>query len=157
MQPLPQVYSVTGAAGATSSLSLITEGLPRLSSAAPAEFGGPGDQWSPETLLAAAIASCFILSFRFVARRLWLDWIRLECEAEATLECVAGVTRFTRVVIHATLTVPGTISTAAYEDALRRAEEGCLIANSLACTRELRMEIVRVPLEQRVPQDLACL
>lgn len=157
MQPLPHVYSVTGAAGATNNLSLIAEGLPRLSSAAPAEFGGPGDRWSPEQLLAAAIASCFILSFRFVARRLWLEWIRLECEAECTLEHVGGVTRFTRVVIHATLTTPATIPITAYEDSLRRAEQGCLIANSLACPRELRMEIVRAPCEERVPQDLASL
>jgi organic hydroperoxide reductase OsmC/OhrA len=158
MQQFPHVYSVTSTAGATSNLALTSEGLPRLTSAAPAEFGGPGDQWSPETLLAAAIASCFVLSFRFVARRLRLEWVRLECEVEATLERVGGgVTRFTQVVIHATLTAPGRTGTAAYEDALLQAEHGCLVANSLACTRELRMEIVRAPREEMLPQDLASL
>ena len=157
MQQLPHVYSVTSTAGATSNVALTAEGLPRLTSAAPAEFGGPGDQWSPETLLTAAIASCFILSFRYVARRLRMEWTRLECEAEATLERVDGVTRFTRVVMHANLTVPGLIGTAAYEDALLRAEHECLIANSLACARELRMEIIRAPREAMLPQDLASL
>ena len=157
MQQLPHVYSVTGTAGATSNLALTAEGLPRLTSAAPAEFGGPGDQWSPETLLTAAIASCFILSFRFVARRLRMEWARLECEVEATLERVAGVTRFNRVVVHATLTVPGRTGTAAYEAALLEAEHSCLVANSLVCTRELRMEIVRAQREESVPQDLASL
>ena len=157
MQQLPHVYAVTGTAGATSNVALTSEGLSRLTSAAPAEFGGPGDQWSPETLLTAAIASCFVLSFRFVARRLRLDWARLECEVEATLARVDGVTRFTGAVIHATLTVPGRTGTAAYEDALLQAEHGCLVANSLACTRELRMEIVRAPREEMLPKDLASL
>ena len=157
MQQLPHVYSVTSIAGATSDVALTAAGLQRLMSAAPAEFGGRGDQWSPESLLTAAIGSCFILSFRHVARRLRMEWIRLECEAEATLERVDGVTRFTRVVMHATLTVPGRTGTAAYEDALTQAEHGCLIANSLACARELRMEIVRAPRDQLVPQDLASL
>ena len=33
-----------------------------------AEFGGPGDLWSPETMLAGAVAGCFILTFRAAAR-----------------------------------------------------------------------------------------
>jgi organic hydroperoxide reductase OsmC/OhrA len=157
MQQLPHVYSVTSTAGATSNVALTAQGLPRLLSAAPAEFGGPGDQWSPETLLAGAIAGCFVLSFRYVARRLRLEWVRLECEVEATLERIDGVTRFTQVVVHATLTVPGLTGTAAYEDALTKAEHGCLIANSLSCARELRMEIVRAPQRETLPQDLASL
>jgi organic hydroperoxide reductase OsmC/OhrA len=147
MQPLPHVYSVTSTAGATGNVMLSSDGVPRLASAAPAQFGGPGDQWSPEALLAAAVAGCFVLSFRYVARRLRLEWIRLECEVDATLERVDGVTRFTRLVTRATLTVPGVSGTAAYESALTQAEHGCLIANSLACARELRMEIVRAPEE----------
>jgi organic hydroperoxide reductase OsmC/OhrA len=31
------------------------------------QLGGPGGQWSPETLLVAAAAECFILTFRAVA------------------------------------------------------------------------------------------
>jgi organic hydroperoxide reductase OsmC/OhrA len=146
MQQLPHVYSVTSTAGATGNVTLNSKGVPRLSSAAPAQFGGPGDQWSPETLLTAAVASCFLLSFRFVARRQRLAWTRLECEVEGTLERVDGVTRFVRFVTRATLTVPGRDGTVAYESALTQAEHECLIANSLACPRELQMEIVRTPI-----------
>src|SRR5689334_17274669 len=106
MQPLPHVYSVASTSAAAGAVTLTSDGLPRLSSVAPAQFGGPGDQWSPEALLVAAIASCYSLSFRYVARRLRLEWLRLECEVDATLERVDGVTRFTRFVTHATLTVP---------------------------------------------------
>lgn len=156
MQQPPYVYAVTGTAGATSNVALTSEGLPRLTSAASAEFDGPGDQWSPEALLTAALASCFVLSFRFIARRLRLEWAHLECKVEATLARVDGVTRFTGAVIHATLTVPGRTGTVAYEDALLQAEH-CLVANSLACTCQLRMEIIRAPCEEMLPQDLASL
>ena len=43
-------------------------------SSAPVEFDGPGDRWSPETLLIAAIADCFILTFRAIACATRMDW-----------------------------------------------------------------------------------
>ena len=45
-------------------VALSGDGLPAIATAPPAEFGGPGDRWSPETLLAAAVADCFVLGFR---------------------------------------------------------------------------------------------
>jgi organic hydroperoxide reductase OsmC/OhrA len=143
MQPLPHVYSVVAVGSADGSVSIAATGLPQLVSAPPPQFGGPGDQWSPESLLAAAVASCFILTFRSIARASRLEWTRLECHAEGTLERLEGVTRFTRVVTRATLTVPAGTSTVLCERALAKAEEGCLIANSLRCKRELQIEIVK--------------
>ena len=144
MQPLPHVYSVEAAGAEQGSVKLAAAGLPPLLSASPTEFDGPGDRWSPESLLAGAIASCFILSFRAVARASRLSWTHLECHVEATLERVAGVLQFTRVVIRAALTVPDGTSTVLCERALAKAEEGCLVANSLRANRELRIEIVKV-------------
>ena len=143
MQPLPHVYSVVAAGSADGSVSIAAAGLPQLVSAPPAQFGGPGDQWSPESLLAAAVASCFILTFRSIARASRLEWTRLECHADGALERVEGVMQFTRVVTRATLTVPAGVSTVLCERALTKAEEGCLIANSLRCKRELHVEIVK--------------
>lgn len=143
MQPLPHVYSVSATGSAEGSVPLIAAGVPVLNSAPPAEFGGPGDQWSPESLLAAAIASCFILTFRAVARASRLPWTNLNCSVEATLERAEGVTHFTRVVTRATLTVPDGTSTVVCERLLNKAEEGCLIANSLRSKRVLQMEIIK--------------
>lgn len=148
MKPLPHVYSVAAVGSAGGSVAITAAGLPQLASAPPPEFGGPGDQWSPESLLAAAVASCFILTFRSIARASRLEWTRLECHAEATLERVAAVTQFTHIVTRATLTVSEGTSTVLCERALTKAEEGCLVANSLRCKRELQMEIVRAPLHE---------
>ena len=143
MQAFPHVYSVAATGAQKGSISLTAAGLPRLISAAPVEFDGPGDQWSPESLLCAAVAGCFVLSFRAIARAAGLRWTRLECEVEGTLERLAGVTRFTKVVTRAVLTVP--FVTPICEKVLHKAEESCLIANSLNCSRELQMEIAAVP------------
>ncbi len=128
-------------------MTLTAAGLPALKSAPPTEFGGPGDQWSPESLLAAAIASCFILTFRALARASRLPWTNLGCSVEATLERVESVAHFTRVVTRATLTVPDGTSTVLCERVLNKAEEGCLVANSLRAKRELQMEIVKATVD----------
>jgi organic hydroperoxide reductase OsmC/OhrA len=143
MQPLPHVYSVTALAGDDGRVSLHAAGLPTLASAPPREFDGPGDRWSPESLLTAAVASCFILTFRAVARVQKLEWTTLECEVEGTLERVEDRMQFTRMLTRAILTVPAGTHTESCERALERAEERCLIANSLRCKRELRTEIVK--------------
>ena len=148
MQPLPHIYSVTGRAPAAGQVILSTPGAPALASAAPSQFGGPGDQWSPESLLVAAFSSCFILSFRSVARASKLEWIGMECAVEATLGRIEGVTQFTRMVARVTLTVPESAATALYERALAKAEHGCLVGNSLRCPRELQIELVREPAVQ---------
>jgi organic hydroperoxide reductase OsmC/OhrA len=148
MQPLPHIYSVTGSATADGQVNLSTRGAPDLASAAPSQFDGPGDQWSPEALLAAALSSCFILTFRAVARASRLEWLRVECIVEATLGRVEGITQFTRVVTRATLTVPQSADTMRSERALAKAEQGCLIGNSLRCQRELQVELVREPAGQ---------
>jgi len=148
MQPLPHVYVVNAAAAAASDVVLSAPGLQSFRSAAPTEFGGPGDQWSPESLLAAAVASCFVLSFRAVARASKLQWVRLECDVDATLDRKEHVTQFTNVVVHARLIVPDSMDTVLCERALRKAEQGCLVANSLRCERELRYVIVRASAAQ---------
>ena len=56
MQELPHRYVVSAAAGADGDVELTAAGLPALVSAPPAEFGGSGDRWSPETLLTVSFA-----------------------------------------------------------------------------------------------------
>jgi organic hydroperoxide reductase OsmC/OhrA len=69
--------------------------LPSLETAAPPQFGGPGDVWSPETLLCASLADCFVLTFRAITRAARFRWLRLECRAEGLLERVGQVSQFT--------------------------------------------------------------
>ena len=131
MQPLPHHYVALASAAAAGAVPLASQRRPALASAAPAEFGGPGDRWSPETLLIAAVADCFILTFRAIARASKLEWISLRCEVEGTLDRVERVTQFTSFLVRASLQIPAGANEEQAHRLLERAEQGCLISNSL--------------------------
>lgn len=141
MQDLPHHYTVSANGVDTGNVTLSASGVPDLSSAAPAEFGGPGDQWSPESLLVAAVADCFILTFRAIARASKVDWTNLVCSAEGTLDRVERATRFTAMHITATLTVPESTDLDKAEKLLHKAEENCLITNSLNVQPQLTTRV----------------
>jgi len=116
-------------------------GVPDLDTAPPPEFDGPGGVWSPETLLVAAIADCFILTFRGVSRAAHFDWVRLEAHVDGTLERVSGVTQFVRYTTRAILTVKPNADHAKAQELLERAEKVCLVANSLRGVRALEVQV----------------
>ena len=99
MQNLPHHYKVAATAAPEGDVNLTSDNLEPIPSLPPAEFGGPGNRWSPETLLIAAVADCFMLSFRAIARASKLSWISLKCEVEGTLERSEGTMKFTEFVI----------------------------------------------------------
>lgn len=87
--------------------------------------------WSPEDLLMSSVASCTILSFRAIARASKLEWISLNCTSVGTLDRVERRTQFTEIVTRATLTITEGTDRAKAEKLLHKAEDACLISNSL--------------------------
>ena len=133
MQALPHNY-VVAASQEENKISLQSPALQPIDSAAPAEFGGPGDLWSPETLLTAAIADCFILSFKAIATASKFSYMQLSCDVEAILDRVDRVTRFTEVTIKPHLTIDSSDHQSTGDKLLHKAETTCLITNSLTAT-----------------------
>lgn len=145
MHPFPHLYTVTAAGGPDGALSHPGDRLPPLATDAPAEFGGPGDAWSPEDLLVATIADCFILTFRAVAAASDFAWNDIDCRAEGVLDRVDRTTMFTGFDIHVTLAVPpGTDEERALR-LLEKAEANCLITNSMKGERQLHPTVVTGP------------
>jgi organic hydroperoxide reductase OsmC/OhrA len=142
VQAYPHRYTVRAAAEAEGNVMVGSEGLPSLATAAPPQYGGPGGQWSPETLLAAAVADCFILTFRAIAAASKLLWGDLECSAEGVLDRVDGVVRFTKLHLHARLVLPVGGDAERAKRLLEKAEKACLVTNSLALQPTLAAEIV---------------
>lgn len=143
MHPFPHRYPVSAAATSESHVRLTAPGVDRpIESAGPVEFGGPGDRWSPEHLLTAAVADCFILSFRAVARAARFEWRGLECHVDGTLDRVAGQTRFTGFAVAARLSVAPGSDVAKAEKLLQKADRHCLVTNSLRAGNHLETEIV---------------
>jgi peroxiredoxin-like protein len=112
-----------------------------LPSAPPLEFGGPGDAWSPEQLLLAAVDSCFLFTLRAVARASGLDFVSLELASEGTVDRENGGLAFTEIVLRPRLLVRvGTDQERALR-VLEKAKKSCLVAASLATPVRLVPEI----------------
>ena len=142
MHPYPHLYTATASGRTAGNVALNSPGVPEIASAPPTEFNGPGDVWSPETLLCAALADCFVLSFRAIARASKLEWSGLACRVEGVLDRVDGVTQFLRYTTFARLEVPSEANVAKARSLLEKAEHVCLISNSLRGQRALVAEVV---------------
>ncbi len=142
MHPFPHFYRVAASATPSGAVALASPGLTDLASNGPAEFDGPGDLWSPETLLTAALADCFVLSFRAVAAASKFAWMALDCQAEGTLDRVERVTQFTRFLLKVKLTVPASTDADRAHKLLEKAEQICLISASVKGERQLQIEII---------------
>ena len=145
MQDFPHHYTVQASGAASGAVSLESGPMPALVSEPPAEFGGPGDQWSPEHLLMASVADCFTLTFKAIARASKLEWVNLEAQAEGVLDRVERVTRFTTVTVKATLTVPAGTEEDKARRLLQKAEDACLITNSMSTETHLEAAIIAAP------------
>lgn len=145
MQEYPHHYIVSADAPKEGVIDVSSPGLETLPSASPAEFGGPGDLWSPETFLVAAVADCFILTFRAVSRASKFEWNSLGCKVDGVLDRVDRVTRFTDYHMDVTLHVPAGSDEQKAERLLHKSEQVCLVTNSLTGTCHLNTTIVVDP------------
>lgn len=141
MQEFPHHYSVSASAESEGDVRVEAAGVEPILSAPPVQFGGPGDRWSPEDLLVAAVADCFVLTFRAIARHSKLDWVSLACEVDGTLDKGDGGTRFTAFAVHAVLKVPAEVAEEKAQTILEKSEKHCLITNSLSAEVTLTTDI----------------
>lgn len=141
MKPYPHKFTAAARTRVVGNVVITAPALQPIATAAPAEFDGPGGTWSPETLLCAVVANCFVLTFRGLARAAHFNWTAIECRVEGTLEHVEDKTQFTRFATVVKLTVPPGAEATRARLLLGRAEYSCLIANSLRGERTLSTEI----------------
>ena len=142
MQALPHHYHVQ--ANSTPDTQIITssQGIPNMVTAGPAEFGGPGDQWSPETLMISAVASCFVLSFKAVTSASKFQWKSLECESIGKLEKVDRIMKFTEITTKVKLVISDPEAQEKALKLLKKSEAICLVTNSLTSELKLECDIV---------------
>jgi peroxiredoxin-like protein len=131
MKPFPHRYAARVAGGPAGYATLSSSGVPDLRSAAPLDFDGPGDAWSPEQLLLAAVEACFLLTFRAVAQASGVEFVAISVEAEGFVDRVNGRARFTEIVLRPRVALPAGTDRVRVERVLEKAERACLVAASL--------------------------
>jgi organic hydroperoxide reductase OsmC/OhrA len=143
MHPYPHRYRVQAQGKRIGTVRVTAQALPVLETHAPEEFDGPGGYWSPESLLMASIADCFILSFRAVANASKLEWEELSVGVEGVLDRVDGVTRFVSYAVSPRLSISSVDSEQLAGTVLAKAKRACLVSNSLIAQGNLlpRIEV----------------
>ena len=142
MKPLPHRYEVLLHGGSTGYAHLDSVGRRTLATAPPREFDGPGDAWSPEHLLLAAVEACFLFTLRAVARSSKLEFANATIQAEGTVDRYAGATKFTDIVLRPRLTFARGVDRAMVAAVVAKAEKSCLVSASLATAVRVEAEIV---------------
>lgn len=121
----------------------LEHGAPRIVHfSAPPEFGGEPGAWTPEHFLLAAVASCFIETFKAVARASKLEFQGIEVSADGLVEKDAGGFRFTQITLRATLIIYAEEARAQGLRLLEKAEHVCLVARSLSASIALESKVL---------------
>jgi peroxiredoxin-like protein len=142
VNPLPHRYTVRLAGSASGHATLAADGLPELRTAPPLEFDGPGNAWSPEHLLLAAVEACFLFTLRGVARASGVELLTCTVEAEGTVDRTDRVMRFTEIVLRSRLHLAPGVDRPRARRAVEKAERACLISASLATPVRLELELL---------------
>jgi len=142
MQDYPHHYKASAQGGSEGIIDTGSPGLPSIPAMPPAEFGGPGDKWSPETMLVASVANCFILTFRAVARASKFDWNSLTVEVQGVLDRIERKTQFTEFHIDVTLYLPSNNDAMKAHRLSEKSEQICLVTNSLTAKKILNVSVV---------------
>lgn len=119
--------------------ALTVAGKPPVEVATPPEFKGHEGIWSPEDLYVGAVNSCIMTTFLAFATRAGLAFERYESEAEGLLEFLDGRFVFTKIVVRPRVTLATGSDRDQAEEILHKAEENCLVSNSI------RTEVVLEP------------
>ena len=142
MKPLPHLYTARLSGGDQAYAMAAATGVAELRLAPPLDFDGPGDAWSPEQLLIAAVGSCLLFTFRAVAQASKLKYTLLEVSVKGTVDRLDSATRFTEIILSPRLTLPAGSDHARALRLLEKSEHNCLISASLATPVRLEPEIV---------------
>jgi organic hydroperoxide reductase OsmC/OhrA len=97
---------------------------------------------NPEHLLLAAVAACFMFTFRAVARGSKFDFLSLDLPGSGTVDRKDGTTRFTEIVLRPRLTLPKGADPERANRVLEKGETACPVTASLSVPVRVEAEIL---------------
>ncbi len=148
-----EAESESARAAAAPQIAAASTGAPPIEFSAPPEFHGDGGYWTPEHFLVAAVAACFLTTFRAIAGLAKFAPEALKVQAEGVVEKTEGGYRFTRVRLRPVLTIRPEQDQEQAARLLEKAARSCLVSHSLRSELEFAPVIqVVAPVEGRTRQ-----
>jgi peroxiredoxin-like protein len=105
---------------------------PILEFTVPPEFGGEPGLWTPEHLLLASVASCYVATFRGMSEKSNLEFNAITVSVEGVIEKRDGCLCFTKITLRPEAVICREEDLERAGRLLEKAERGCLIARSLS-------------------------
>lgn len=109
--------------------------------ATPPEFGGPQNLWSPEDLVAGAVASCVMTSSLFFLEKAGVKPHSYLSKAGATMEKTSSGLAFTGVQVDVSVSVEAEEEIEKAYAAVEKAERSCPVSKSLNCEVSLKIKV----------------
>jgi len=110
----------------------------------PPEFQGESGLWTPEHFFVAAVASCFVTTFKAIAEFSRFSFQSLDVSVEGVLEKVDSGYKFTRVIVKPKLVVATEADMERGTRLLEKSERACLVSRSLSSDIRLQPEVTSV-------------
>lgn len=151
MSSLSHHYIACAAGTAEGRVTINADPDPTLHPRTPPTWDG---EWSPETLLTAAVANGFVLSFRSAARAAGLDWLDISCRADGLLERIADGDQFTVFILDVRLRLVDRADRRVAQCCLRKSKADCRIARSIKAATRLNAQIIAGIDEQPWPTPI---
>lgn len=111
--------------------------------ATPPAFGGQGNDWSPEHLFLGSIASCFMSTYLYFARKMKFEISHLECHAIGQVELVEGKYKFTHIGVFPTVHVSNDTVMEIADLAILKAKKSCLVTNSISAEVSFNGKVIK--------------
>ena len=111
---------------------LSSEGKPSFEVATPVEFRGHAGVWTPEDLFVSSVNICIMTTFLFFAEKEGIELLDYKSDAEGVLEKVDNKFMFSRIILKVLISVKTRDQIIKARELIIRAEENCLISNSIA-------------------------
>ncbi|RJP62906.1 MAG: OsmC family peroxiredoxin [Ignavibacteriales bacterium] len=122
---------------------LIEPTMPTIEVATPPEFPkGVPNTWSPEHLYVASANICLMTTFLAIAENSKLDFKTFECDGVGKLEIVDGRFMISEIVLKPKVVVAEEKDIERAQRIVEKAENHCLISNSMKTEIKLEMNVV---------------
>ncbi len=106
----------------------------------PPEFAGPGGGYSPEDLYAAALANCFVATFKVFAEKSKISFEALQVNAVLTVDRNESGAPWMKAV-HLEVALSGASDSERARHLLEKTSQSCMILNSVKTEKSFQFTV----------------